>query len=107
MGFLPIGTIGLGILEETSRMRVPRPPHKITVFIGWVLFIINQFRCKLDDRIRFSSCVRSLICGMEFGKAERFLCSQRPIKGIRWSLAAFQSAVVSPTKTRSCDRSPY
>lgn len=33
IGYFPIGTIGLGILSATSRILVPLPPHKITVFI--------------------------------------------------------------------------
>ena len=34
-GRLPIGTIGLGIRSEASRMRRPRPPQKRTTFIAY------------------------------------------------------------------------
>src|SRR6185312_10042473 len=41
IGLSPIGIIGLGRLSETSRIRVPRPPQKRTVFIACA------FRCRL------------------------------------------------------------
>ena len=33
-----MGIIGLGMLSETSRMRVPRPPQNRTIFIYELLF---------------------------------------------------------------------
>ena len=40
IGRWPIGTIGLGMASEYSRSRSPRPPQKITTFIGWLLDVL-------------------------------------------------------------------
>ena len=37
IGLGPMFTMGLGRNSVSSRNRVPRPPHKITTFIGLIL----------------------------------------------------------------------
>src|SRR5690606_5488522 len=44
MGLPPIGTIGLGRVSDTSRRRVPRPPQRISAFIG-----VSSFRSDCQD----------------------------------------------------------
>jgi hypothetical protein len=44
IGLLPISTIGLGKKSVSSLMRVPLPPHKITVFISQAPLILIQLK---------------------------------------------------------------
>src|SRR5258708_4729677 len=39
IGRLPIGTIGFGRYSVSSRKRVPCPPHKITTFIRYDIYV--------------------------------------------------------------------
>jgi len=61
IGWLPIGTIGLGRNSVSSRNRVPLPPHKMTTFIrispflsvenGRLLILVRQRKFSMSHRV--------------------------------------------------------